>query len=63
MATSSAPTGVGASAAVSPLGSVLVSLGAAPGLAVVDVDVSILDDVRAKLPVLANARTFEHARR
>ncbi|GAA1872374.1 carbon-nitrogen hydrolase family protein [Paeniglutamicibacter psychrophenolicus] len=62
-ATSSAPTGVGASAAVSPLGSVLVSLGAEPGLAVVDVDVSILDEVRAKLPVLANARTFEHAKR
>ena len=62
-ATSSAPTGVGASAAVSPLGSVLVSLGAEPGLAVVDVDVSILDEVRAKLPVLANARAFEHAKR
>jgi predicted amidohydrolase len=60
-AVSSAPTGIGASTAVSPLGSVLVSLGAEPGLAVVDIDVSILDDVRANLPVLANARILEPA--
>lgn len=62
-AASSAPTGIGASAAISPLGSVLVSLGAEPGLAVVDIDISTLDEVRSKLPVLANAREFEHTAR
>ncbi|MET3932445.1 carbon-nitrogen hydrolase family protein [Arthrobacter sp. OAP107] len=53
-----APTGIGHSAVVSPLGAALVALGAKPELAVVDVDPSVIPEVRAKLPVLANARSF-----
>jgi predicted amidohydrolase len=33
-------------------------LGGKPELAVVDIDPSIVDEVRTKLPVLANARQF-----
>jgi deaminated glutathione amidase len=51
-----APRGVGHSLAASPFGVVLDELGAEPGLLVVDVDPGELDDVRAKLPVLANRR-------
>ncbi|WP_045732222.1 carbon-nitrogen hydrolase family protein [Pseudarthrobacter chlorophenolicus] len=54
----SAPTGIGHSAVISPLGSALVALGGKPELAVVDVDPAVIDDVRTKLPVLANARQF-----
>ena len=54
-----APTGIGHSAVVSPLGSPLVALGGEPELAVVDVDPSSIPDIRGKLPVLANARSFE----
>ncbi|HYH76563.1 MAG TPA: nitrilase-related carbon-nitrogen hydrolase, partial [Arthrobacter sp.] len=57
-AAGNAPTGIGHSAVVSPLGSALVALGSEPELAVVDIDTSIIADVRGKLPVLANARTF-----
>jgi deaminated glutathione amidase len=53
-----APTGIGHSAVVSPLGSPLVALGGEPELAVVDVDPSVIPDVRGRLPVLANARSF-----
>lgn len=53
-----APTGIGRSAAVSPLGATLAALGAEPGLAVFDLDTSVIDDVRARLPVLANTRSF-----
>ncbi|MFC9353486.1 carbon-nitrogen hydrolase family protein [Arthrobacter sp. NPDC057013] len=53
-----APTGIGHSAVVSPLGCPLVALGGEPELAVVDVDTSVIPDVRGKLPVLANARSF-----
>lgn len=51
-----APTGVGHSLAVSPGGVVLGSLGAEPGLLVVDIDPSEVDTVRRSLPVLANRR-------
>jgi predicted amidohydrolase len=51
-----APRGVGFSALVSPSGDVLASLGADPGLLVVDVDPGTVADVRATLPVLANRR-------
>jgi predicted amidohydrolase len=54
----SAPTGIGRSAVVSPLGTTLATLGAAPDLMVVDIDPSTIADVRAKLPVLANARSL-----
>jgi predicted amidohydrolase len=53
-----APTGVGHSAVISPLGSALATLDGKPGLAVVDIDPSLVDEVRTKLPVLANARQF-----
>ncbi|MDI3194452.1 carbon-nitrogen hydrolase family protein [Pseudarthrobacter sp. AL07] len=53
-----APTGVGHSAVISPLGAALVALGGKPELAVVDIDQSVVAEVRGKLPVLANARTF-----
>lgn len=56
--TGTAPTGIGRSAVISPLGSPLVALGGEPELAVVDVDPSVIPDVREKLPVLANARSF-----
>jgi predicted amidohydrolase len=58
IAPGNAPTGIGHSAVVSPLGSALVALGAEPELAVVDIDPSIVAKVRGTLPVLANARTF-----
>ena len=53
-----APTGIGHSAVVTPLGTALVSLGGKPELAVVDIDPASVDQVRATLPVLANARHF-----
>jgi predicted amidohydrolase len=53
-----APTGVGHSAVVSPLGKVLLELGAEPQLAFVDLDLTQVGDARATLPVLANARSF-----
>ena len=55
---SAAPTGIGHSAVVTPLGTALVSLGGKPELAVVDIDPASVDSVRATLPVLANARSF-----
>lgn len=53
-----APTGIGHSAVVTPLGKPLVTLGGKPELAVVDIDPATVADVRANLPVLANARRF-----
>jgi predicted amidohydrolase len=52
----SAPTGIGHSLVVSPAGQVVDSLGAEPGLLVVDVDVDEVDSVRRSIPVLANRR-------
>ena len=52
----SAPTGVGHSLVVSPGGEVVASLGAEPGLLVVDVDPTEVDTVRKSIPVLANRR-------
>jgi predicted amidohydrolase len=54
----SAPTGIGRSAVISPLGSPLFSLGREPELAIVDIDPTAVADIRAKLPVLANARSL-----
>ncbi len=53
-----APTGIGHSAVITPLGSAVAALGGQPELAVVDIDPSVVDEVRSKLPVLANARQF-----
>lgn len=54
----SIPTGIGRSAVVSPLGTPLVTLGREPQLAVIDIDPGEIREVRAKLPVLANARSL-----
>jgi predicted amidohydrolase len=51
-----APTGIGASLAVGPLGGVLDQLGAGPGLLVVDLDLAAVPDARKVVPVLANRR-------
>ncbi len=51
-----APTGIGASLVVSPLGTIIDQLGEAPGLIVVDIDPGEADNVRVQIPVLANRR-------
>lgn len=51
-----APTGIGASAVVGPLGRVLDQLGAEPGLLVSDLDLAEVERARAAVPVLANRR-------
>ena len=52
----SAPTGIGRSAVVDPFGVVRERLGGAPGTILSDVDAEFVDDVRGRLPVLANRR-------
>ncbi len=52
----SAPTGIGGSVAVSPLGEVIASLDDKPGMLVVDVDPQDAYDAREELPILANRR-------
>jgi predicted amidohydrolase len=54
--TDNAPTGVGFSVVVSPSGEVLESLDAAPGLLVADLDLEVIEQTRAAIPVLANRR-------
>ncbi|WP_432534316.1 carbon-nitrogen hydrolase family protein [Kineococcus arenarius] len=51
-----APTGVGFSCVVDPVGAVLAGLGAGSGRLVVDLDVAAVERARAVLPVLANRR-------
>jgi deaminated glutathione amidase len=51
-----APTGVGYSAVISPRGEVLRSLGAEPGMLVVDLDLDLVEQTRAAIPVLVNRR-------
>lgn len=51
-----APTGIGRSLLVDPMGAVRVDLGPAAGLAVGDVDSEYTEQVRATLPCLANRR-------
>jgi len=53
---SSAPTGIGYSAATSPYGATLAELESEPGLLVVDLDLELIKEARAALPVLANRR-------
>ncbi len=53
-----APTGIGHSAVITPLGSAVAALGGKPELSVVDFDPSVVVEVLTKLPVLANARQF-----
>ena len=51
-----APTGVGHSAVVSPLGTTLGSLNGEPGLLVVDIDPADVATARQAIPVLVNRR-------
>jgi predicted amidohydrolase len=51
-----APTGIGASAVVGPLGTIQAQLGAEPDLLVADLDLDAVEKARAAVPVLANRR-------
>jgi deaminated glutathione amidase len=51
-----APTGVGRSMLIDPLGVVRCDLGPSAGVAVVDADMSLVETVRSTLPSLANRR-------
>jgi predicted amidohydrolase len=52
----------GHSMAVDPLGRTLVDLQEKEGLAVVDIDLAMVEEVREKLPLLQNRRTDVYAR-
>lgn len=54
----SAPTGVGHSVVVSPMGDILAELDGAPGLLFADLDPATVREARTKLPVLANRHKF-----
>jgi predicted amidohydrolase len=51
-----APTGIGRSMLIDPLGVVRCDLGPAPGVAVVEADMSLVDSTRLAIPSLANRR-------
>jgi predicted amidohydrolase len=51
-----APTGIGRSMLVDPMGTVRVDLGPGPGVAVADVDTTLTTQVRALLPCLEHRR-------
>jgi len=51
-----APTGIGRSMLIDPLGVVRADLGPAAGIAVVNADMALVDTVRATVPSLANRR-------
>ncbi|ASO17924.1 putative amidohydrolase [Actinoalloteichus hoggarensis] len=51
-----APTGIGYSSLVSPVGEIRAQLGPAPGLLPVDVDIAEVERARETIPVLANRR-------
>ncbi|HEY1698290.1 MAG TPA: carbon-nitrogen hydrolase family protein [Trebonia sp.] len=51
-----APTGVGRSMLIDPLGVVRADLGPAPFVSVLDADLSLVNSVRSTLPSLANRR-------
>ncbi len=55
---SGAPTGVGGSLAVSPLGEVIAAAGAQPQLVVADIDVDKVDKARDSIAVLRNHSSF-----
>ena len=55
---SGAPTGVGGSLVVSPLGEVMASAGAQPQLVVADIDVAKVDEARDSIAVLRNHSSF-----
>lgn len=51
-----APTGVGGSLVVAPNGAVIAEAGVAPELLITDLDLTMIETVRAQVPVLANRR-------
>jgi len=51
-----APTGIGRSMLIDPLGVVRADLGPVPGVVVMDADLSLVAEVRETLPSLANRR-------
>jgi deaminated glutathione amidase len=51
-----APTGIGRSMLIDPLGVVRADLGPSAGVVVADADMSLVEEVRATLPSLANRR-------
>lgn len=51
-----APTGIGRSMLVDPMGTVRLDLGSFPGLAVGDLDTALTDQVRTALPCLEHRR-------
>jgi deaminated glutathione amidase len=51
-----APTGIGRSMLIDPLGVVRADLGPAPGVLVAEADMALVDTVRSTLPSLANRR-------
>jgi predicted amidohydrolase len=51
-----APTGIGRSMLIDPLGVVRADLGPSAGVSVVDADLALVDSVRATLPSLSNRR-------
>jgi deaminated glutathione amidase len=53
----SAPTGIGRSMLIDPMGVVRADLGPFPGVLVAEADIALTDTVRATLPSLANRRT------
>jgi predicted amidohydrolase len=57
-----APTGVGRSMLIDPMGVVRADLGPSAGMVVAEADISLIDSVRATLPSLANRRddVFPH---
>jgi predicted amidohydrolase len=55
---SGAPTGVGGSLVVSPLGEVMASAGAQPQLVVADIDVDKVGEARDSIAVLRNHSSF-----
>jgi predicted amidohydrolase len=52
-----APTGVGRSMLIDPLGVIRADLGPSAGMVVVNADMTLVDTVRATVPSLANRRT------
>jgi len=58
-----APTGVGRSMLIDPLGVVRADLGPSAGIAVLNADMSLIDVVRETLPSLANRREDVFGRR
>lgn len=53
-----APLGVGLSSVVDPMGNVCARLDSAPGLLVYEIDLGIVDPIRARIPILSGKDSF-----